>query len=75
MFKLTNVFHCYIHIMPVYELHLSDQQETRLSHFLSFRFVWDTPFWQKTAEVKLIALNYNGLLNTMDNMYLINDLY
>ena len=36
--------------MPVYEIHLSDQQETRLSHFLSFRFVWDTPFCQKTAE-------------------------
>ena len=51
MFKLANVFYCYIHIMPVYEIHLSDQQETRLSHFLSFRFVWDTPFCQKTAEV------------------------
>ena len=50
MFKLANVFYCYIHIMPVYEIHLSDQQETRLSHFLSFRFVWDTPFCQKTAD-------------------------
>ena len=36
--------------MPVCEIHLSDQQEMRLSHFLSFRFVWDTPFCQKTAD-------------------------
>ena len=51
MFKLANVFYYYIHIMPVYEIHLSDQQETRLSHFLSSRFVWDTPFCQKTADI------------------------
>ena len=37
--------------MPVYELHLSDQQETRLSHFLRIRFVWVTPFCQKRAAL------------------------
>ena len=50
MFKLANVFYCYIHIMPVYEIHLSEQ-ETCLFHFLSFRSMWDTPFSQKTADV------------------------
>ena len=49
--------------MPVYEIHLSDQQETRLSHFLSFRFVWDTPFYQKTAD--LYSTSYQNMrLNT-----------
>ena len=51
MFKLANVFYYYIHIMPIYEIYLSNQQKTRLSNFLSFRFVWDTPFCQKTAEM------------------------
>ena len=41
--------------MPVYEIHLSDQQQTRLSHFLSIRFVWDTPFCQKTAELPTLS--------------------
>ena len=51
MFKLANVFYYYIHIMPIYEIYLSNQQKTRLSNFLSFRFVWDTSFCQKTAVV------------------------
>ena len=58
MFKLANVFYYYIHIMPIYEIYLSNQQKTRLSNFLSFRFVWDTPFCQKTAEV----LDYQVLI-------------
>ena len=49
--------------MPVYELHLSDQQETRLSHFLSFRFVWDTPFCQKTADMgKVLGFKMSNLV-------------
>ena len=52
MFKLANVFYYYIHIMPMYEIYLSNQQKTRLSNFLSFRFVWDTTFCQKTADLK-----------------------
>ena len=60
MFKLANVFYYYIHIMPIYEIYLSNQQKTRLSNFLSFRFVWDTTFCQKTAE---LYINYFGFLH------------
>ena len=59
MFKLANVFYYYIHIMPIYEIYLSNQQKTRLSNFLSFRFVWDTPFCQKTAVLR----NYYVFIN------------
>ena len=58
MFKLANVFYYYIHIMPIYEIYLSNQQKTRLSNFLSFRFVWDTTFCQKTAAVYSTLLIY-----------------